>query len=68
MANDLERFLQQAAERLAQKAGNRPTQAMPRPSDSFAQFGTNNAATASRDRHRPGRGELTTAWQPGGSR
>ncbi len=31
MANDLERFLQQAAERLAQKAGNRGA-APPRPS------------------------------------
>ncbi len=34
MANDLERFLQQAAERLAQKAGNRGAPAV-RPSDSL---------------------------------
>ena len=34
MANDLEKFLQQAAERLAQKAGNRAAQPS-RPSDSL---------------------------------
>lgn len=43
MANDLERFLQQAAERLAQKAGNRGA-ASPRPSASLPSAARQNSA------------------------
>ncbi len=44
MANDLERFLQQAAERLAQKAGNRAPAA--RPSDSLPSSARQQASQA----------------------
>lgn len=52
MANDLERFLQQAAERLAQKAGNRPPAAA-RPSASLP--------SANRNRPNPDQVEIVNA-------
>lgn len=51
MANDLEKFLQQAAERLAQKAGNRASTSA-RPSDSLP---------SSRQNAQPPRADIVTA-------